>query len=78
MEGVSRSETGSISWSETEFVSGSEIAGAKTSHLAQRDDRGHLGQRDGQKKDCLIRCSTISVEILGLEGNRVNRGSELG
>ena len=53
MEGVSRSETGSISWSETEFVSGSEIAGAKTSHLAQRDDRGHLGQRDGQKKRLL-------------------------
>ena len=50
MEGVSRSETGSISWSETEFVSGSEIAGAKTSHLAQRDDRDHLAQRDGQKK----------------------------
>ena len=42
MEGVSRSETGS--------VLGSEIAGAKTSHLAQRDDRGHLAQRDGQRK----------------------------
>ena len=53
MEGVSRSETGSISWSETEFVSGSEIAGTKTSHLAQRDNRGHLGERDGQKKGSL-------------------------
>ena len=53
MEGVSRSETGSISWSETEFVSGCEIASTKTSHLAQRDNRGHLGQRDGQKKRLL-------------------------
>ena len=68
MEGVSRSETGSISWSETEFVSGSEIAGAKTSHLAQRDDRGHLGQRDARKKDCLTRVLDPSSGNLGAGG----------
>ena len=68
MEGVSRSETGSISGSETGCVWGPETTGAISDSETAR------------KKDWLIRCSTISVEILGLEGNRVNwsRGSELG
>ena len=68
MEGVSRSETGSISCSETESVSGPrpQVPRRPISHSETTGAISH--SETASKKDSSI----LSSEICGLEGNRVN------